>query len=101
MSILTNIGGIPLFSTMQEALSWASANGLSGYHTHFHLIGGVNKYYQMGYMGGVNHSQAVANPVNLNPTPPPPPPSPTPPPPPPPTFNPSSGGGSGGSGGGY
>ena len=43
--ILTTIDNIPLYSTLQEALSWASANGLTGYHTHM---------YQgtLGYMGG-------------------------------------------------
>jgi len=52
MSILTNISGIPLFSTMQEALNWAENNGLSGYHTHSHQG-------QTGYMGGRTHSRAT------------------------------------------
>ena len=34
MSLLTNIDGIPLYSTVKEALDWARANGLRGFHTH-------------------------------------------------------------------
>ena len=74
MSVIGNIAGIPLFTTVQEALSWASENGLSGYHTHS-LQG------QQGYMGGANHQQATGMPINTNA---------------PPTT-----GGSSGSGGGY
>ena len=48
MSVLTTIAGIPLFTTIQEALAWAAANGLSGYHTH-------NFQNQTGYMGGTSH----------------------------------------------
>ena len=59
MAILTTIAGIPLFSTLQEALSWAADNGLTGYHTHT---------YQgtQGYMGGENHSQATGMATNPN-----------------------------------
>tara|TARA_R100000544_G_scaffold34034_1_gene20695 strand:+ start:288 stop:464 length:177 start_codon:yes stop_codon:yes gene_type:complete len=46
--------GIPLFTTVEEALSWAAANGLSGYHVH-------NHQNIRGYMGGVNHATAVSN----------------------------------------
>tara|TARA_R100001443_G_scaffold70644_1_gene78963 strand:- start:356 stop:562 length:207 start_codon:yes stop_codon:yes gene_type:complete len=52
MSLLTNINGVPLYSTIQEALNWASSNGLSGYHTHQYQG-------QTGYMGGSNHAQAT------------------------------------------
>jgi|TARA_R110002167_G_scaffold185704_1_gene386377 hypothetical protein len=52
MSILTTIAGIPLFSTIQEALNWAASKGLNGYHAH-------NWQGQQGYMGGANHSQAT------------------------------------------
>ena len=52
MSVLTNINGIPLFSTLEEALAWASANSLVGYHTHVYSG-------QTGYMGGVNHTTAI------------------------------------------
>tara|TARA_R110001592_G_C12646471_1_gene700816 strand:- start:229 stop:474 length:246 start_codon:yes stop_codon:yes gene_type:complete len=52
MSVLTNINGIPLFSTLQEALNWASANGLVGHHTH--VYNG-----RTGYMGGANHVSAI------------------------------------------
>jgi|3_EtaG_2_1085321.scaffolds.fasta_scaffold99200_3 hypothetical protein len=53
MSLLTNINGIPLFSTIQEALSWAQSNGLEGSHTH--TFNG-----QTGYMGGISHNAATA-----------------------------------------
>jgi len=62
MSLITNIAGVPLFSTVQEALTWATANGLSGYHIH-------NWQGQTGYMGGENHLQATGMPINSN-TPP-------------------------------
>jgi hypothetical protein len=50
--ILTTIDGIPLFSTVAEAQSWASSYGISGYHTHSYQG-------QTGYMGGQNHTQIV------------------------------------------
>ena len=53
MSIITTISGIPLFSTRQEALAWARANGLTGYHTHTYQG-------KTGYMGGATHSQATS-----------------------------------------
>ena len=84
MSVIGNIAGIPLFTTVQEALSWAAANGLSGYHVHS-LQG------QTGYMGGANHQQATGMPVNTNA------PQSTPPPSGSSGF---SGGNSGGGGGG-
>ena len=59
MSILTTIAGVPLFTTIQEALTWAAANGLSGYHTH-------NFQNQVGYMGGTSHIQATGMPANSN-----------------------------------
>lgn len=49
--ILTRIDGIPLFSTIDEALQWASNNGLNGYHNH-------NHEGKVGYMGGFDHSNA-------------------------------------------
>ena len=52
MAILTTISGIPLFSTVEEALAWAQQNGLSGYHTHSYQG-------QIGYMGGQTHTQAT------------------------------------------
>ena len=51
MAIIGNINGIPLFSTRQEALSWAASNNLTGYHTHSYQG-------QVGYMGGATHNQA-------------------------------------------
>ena len=59
MSILTRIGGIPLFSTIAEALAWASQRGLSGYHTHMYQG-------QTGYMGGATHNAATNNNNNNN-----------------------------------
>ena len=54
--ILTTIDGIPLFSTVAEALAWASSNGVSGYHIHIYQG-------QTGYMGGYSHG-AVISPTN-------------------------------------
>ena len=51
--ILTNIDGMPLFSTIQEALAWAAANGLSGYHMHQYQG-------QVGYMGGTTHGGIIS-----------------------------------------
>ena len=82
MSVITSIAGVPLFTTVREALAWAAANRLSGYHTH-------NFQGQVGYMGGANHLQATGLPANSNV--------------PAPTMSnntSSSGGSSGGSGGG-
>jgi len=59
MSVIGNIAGVPLFTTIQEALDWASANGLGGYHTH-------NLNGRQGYMGGMNHQQATGMPLNTN-----------------------------------
>ena len=50
--ILTTINGIPLYSTIAEALQWAQARGLQGYHTH-------TFQNQTGYMGGFTHSTAI------------------------------------------
>ena len=52
MSVITTITGIPLYTTTQEALAWARARGLSGYHTH-------GWQGQTGYMGGASHSIAT------------------------------------------
>ena len=59
MGLLTNISGVPLFSTIQEALDWAASVGLTGYHTH---------RYQgtLGYMGGANHAQALLASTNIS-----------------------------------
>ena len=59
MSILTTIGGMPLFSTVQEALQWALARGLQGFHTH--IYNG-----QTGYMGGPTHGPAASSSQGLN-----------------------------------
>ena len=52
MSVITTISGIPLYSTRKEALAWARANGLTGYHTHVYQG-------KTGFMGGATHSQAT------------------------------------------
>tara|TARA_B100000424_G_scaffold261056_1_gene245551 strand:+ start:285 stop:1076 length:792 start_codon:yes stop_codon:yes gene_type:complete len=52
MAIITSIDGIPLYSTQQEALTYAQENGLDGFHTH--IFQG-----QTGYMGGKDHNNAV------------------------------------------
>jgi hypothetical protein len=59
MAILTTISGVPLFSTIEEALAWGSSRGLSGYHIH-------NFQGQVGYMGGATHQQASGTPINTN-----------------------------------
>ena len=59
MSLIGDIAGVPLFTTVQEALDWAFENGLSGYHTH-------NLQGQAGFMGGANHQQATGMPMNTN-----------------------------------
>jgi len=63
MARIGSIDGIPLFTTIQEALAWGASNGLSGYHMHSY-----------GYMGGANHSQARGS-NNSRPSPNPPTPS--------------------------
>ena len=52
MPLLTTINNIPLYSTIQEAVAWASSNGLTGYHTHEYQG-------QIGYMGGATHGSAT------------------------------------------
>ena len=85
MAVIITIGGVPLFTTIQEALAWAAANGLTGYHTH-------SVQGQIGYMGGANHLQATGLPANSN--------APAQSSPPSPSYS-SGGGGGGGGGGGY
>ena len=68
MALLTTIDGVPLYSTVQEALNYAAANNLTGYHTHTYLG-------QVGYMGGATHGSAATpssgfNPNNQTNTPP-------------------------------
>jgi hypothetical protein len=50
---LTTIDGIPLFSTLAEALQWAASNGLTGYHIHIYQG-------QTGYMGGYSHGSVIS-----------------------------------------
>ena len=59
MSILTTIDGIPLFSSVPEAMSWAALNGKQGYHTHVYQG-------QIGFMGGETHSAATTSSQGLN-----------------------------------
>ena len=48
---LTTIDGVPLFSTIDEALQWGSNRNLTGSHTHAYQG-------QIGHMGGASHSNA-------------------------------------------
>ena len=58
MALLTRINGIPLYSTVNEALAYAEAEELQGYHTH--------RYKNIvGYMGGVTHEQSKQSSGNL------------------------------------
>ena len=58
MMVLTKIKGVPLYTTINEALEWAEFNGISGYHVH--------KYEGIaGYMGGKNNSESLKYPVDL------------------------------------
>ena len=50
-NILTYISGVPLFSTIQQALTYGQQVGLRGYHTH-------NFQGVVGYMAGFDHTQA-------------------------------------------
>ena len=59
MAVITLIDGVPLYTTIQEALDWADSRGLSTYHQH--LYQGVT-----GYMGGSSHSQAFLSSNNNN-----------------------------------
>jgi len=48
MSVLTVIDGIPLFTTIDQALAWGQNYNIVGYHTHSYQG-------QIGYMSGNNH----------------------------------------------
>ena len=61
MDLITTIDGIPLYTTIQEALSWAMSNNLTGYHQHIYKE-------QPGYMGGESHEIATQGSVTT-PTP--------------------------------
>ena len=93
MSLLAMIDGIPLFSTVEEALAWGQTYGITGSHTH-------NYQGQVGYMAGNTHSDitlAMTTPTVTTTTAPVPTQTMTPP-----TTSTSSGGGSSsGGGGGY
>ena len=49
--VLTNIDGVPLFQTIQQALAYGQEVGLRGYHTH-------NFQGTIGYMAGFDHTEA-------------------------------------------
>jgi hypothetical protein len=58
MSVLTYMDGVPLYSTINEALEWARFKGISGYN--------VSKYESVtGYMGGKDCKQASMYPGDL------------------------------------
>lgn len=54
MAELTRIDGIPVYTTLAEALAYGVSNGLTGYHTH--EVNGVT-----GYMAGSTHAQATSS----------------------------------------
>ena len=54
MSLITIMRGVPLYTTVKEALAWALANGVKGYHKHTFKN-------QRGYMGGATHSIATTS----------------------------------------
>tara|TARA_R100001086_G_C11639998_1_gene204277 strand:+ start:219 stop:470 length:252 start_codon:yes stop_codon:yes gene_type:complete len=60
MALLTSIDGVPVYSTVAEALAYAAANNLVGFHTH-------NVQGQIGYMGGATHAQAATPSSGFNP----------------------------------
>ena len=59
MAIITLINGVPLYTTIQEAVKWAAARGWNGYHTHRHQG-------TLGYMGGANHAEALLASTNIS-----------------------------------
>ena len=61
MAILTTIAGVPLFTTVQEALNWAAGKNCTGYHPHNHQA-------QVGYMGCANHADAPSMAQNTPPS---------------------------------
>jgi len=64
MSLLTTIGGVPLYDTIEEAMRWGVLRGLGSYHVH-------DFEGQTGYMGGKDHAQATnpsAPTINTTPT---------------------------------
>jgi len=68
MSLITTIDGIPLYTTVQEALAWARSNNATGYHTHTY-IGQFEQYTEItGYMGAHDHAQAVGGSSNTTTT---------------------------------
>ena len=50
-NVLTNIDGVPLFATIQQALAYGQQVGLRGYHTH-------DFQGTIGYMAGFDHTEA-------------------------------------------
>mgnify|MGYP003660419118 FL=1 len=58
MSVLTRVNNIPVYTNIDEALSWAKYNGLSGYHIHKHMS-------VTGYMGGRNHASMPLKTIEL------------------------------------
>ena len=53
MPIVQNIDGIPAYTTIREALAWASQYGITSYHTH--VIAG-----EIAYMGGSTHDEITS-----------------------------------------
>ena len=70
MGIITYIDNIPLFTTKREALDWGFENGLLGPHVLNNNGYHVHKWRgQTGFMGGINHRQAMGKQsTSLSPT---------------------------------
>jgi hypothetical protein len=51
MSVLTRVDGIPVYTSIDEALEWGRYNAVAGYHIHKHMS-------VTGYMGGKTHGTA-------------------------------------------
>ena len=61
MAVLTTIDGVPLYTTVQEALNWAAVHNCSGYHVH-------NYQGQAGYMGCATHADTPSMAQNTPPS---------------------------------
>ena len=57
MGTITNIHGIPLFHSANEAIKYGSKWRLKGYHSHSHDLGDGNSI--VGYMPGETHEKAM------------------------------------------
>ena len=54
MPVVTTIDGIPTYTTIEEALAWASQYGITSYHVH--VVAG-----EITYMGGATHDEITSS----------------------------------------